>query len=301
MKDIFVRINQTRSVWQAIFIVCLMPLCLSSCSDTGEGDLNDVAYRTNIEKKIGLTFPKGSRWLGCHWEDAMEFSVMIGFQAPKVEVEGMFSPVKCNWRNDRRYMWDASWLSWFRPDSIKTFLSCETNYPDAYAFLSVLYDDSVSSESMTTVYLRWAESSVAVVPEVTTATISWRTDKPPIEKRIPLLVSFDECMWFEGQASNNTGRGLPAPEEYFVRGFIKITEPSARTLQVEYQWTPLTLDVATIDRPTTASIADGFFKGNSYLESKDFMREHTKRSAFSSGRIILNPDAMIVYFDLQNL
>jgi hypothetical protein len=31
------------------------------------------------------------------------------------------------------------------------------------------------------------------------ASVTWRTDKAPIEKRIPLSGSFEECIWQGGQ------------------------------------------------------------------------------------------------------
>jgi len=130
---------------------------------------------------------------------------------------------------------------------------------------------------------------------------SWRTDKAPIEKRIPLLVPFEECIWQGGQASNNSGRGLPAPEEYFVRGFIKIDEPISKALQAKYPWNSVSFDKTSIDKPSTSSPVDSFLAGGDYLESSDFMREQTKQSSSSNGRMIFSPTARVIYFDLQNL
>ena len=89
---------------------------------------------------------------------------------------------------------------------------------------------------------------------------------------------------------------LPAPEEYFI-----ISDETAKKIVTQYAWSPLTLNPLSIDKPTTPSIADSFFSANDFMESKDFMREHTKQSSFSKGRIILSPSTKIFYFDLQNL
>ena len=129
----------------------------------------------------------------------------------------------------------------------------------------------------------------------------WKTDKSPVEKRVPLLVPFEQCIWNAGQASNHSAGGLPAPEEFFIKGFVEVSDETAKKIVTQYTWSPLTLNPLSIDKPTTPSIADSFFSANDFMESKDFMREHTKQSSFSKGRIILSPSTKIFYFDLQNL
>ncbi len=132
---------------------------------------------------------------------------------------------------------------------------------------------------------------------------TWRTDKAPIEECIPLLVPFEECIWKGGQASDNSGGmiPLPAPEEYFVKGFIKIDDSTSKALREKYSWNAVKLEGTSIDKPATPGIADSFVSGGDYLESPDFMREHTRKSSFSNGRIILNPTTGVIYFDLQDL
>ncbi len=131
--------------------------------------------------------------------------------------------------------------------------------------------------------------------------IIWRTDKPPIEKRIPLLVPFEACIWHGGQSSNHSRGGLPAPEEYFIRGFVKIPNEATKHLLKDFNWNTTKFNISTINKPTTTSIADEFLSSKELLESEDFMRKHTKKSSFSNGRLILSPRSNVLYFDLANL
>jgi hypothetical protein len=131
--------------------------------------------------------------------------------------------------------------------------------------------------------------------------ITWRTDKPPVEKRIPLLVPFEACIWHSGKLTNNSGGWVPGLDEYFIRGFVKIPGETTKRLLKDFDWKKTQFDIAKIHKPTTASIADEFLNSKELLESESFMHKHQEKSSFSLGRIILNPQSNMLYFELANL
>jgi len=153
-------------------LVLLSILCLiSSCDRREEGHSDnggplgvedlDMSYpdiRSEIETQIGLTFPKDCIWVGCTSMSMHEQAYAIGFRAPKGEVENMFSPLKCEWSTSQQNVtFQAEWVKWLRPDLIKTFRSCITNYPiEGSDYLQVVYDNSVERDEETTVYIVWS-------------------------------------------------------------------------------------------------------------------------------------------------
>lgn len=131
--------------------------------------------------------------------------------------------------------------------------------------------------------------------------MAWRTDVVPVEKRIPLLIPIESCIWKTGQKTDYSGRGLPAPEEYYARGYIRISTSKKNQLLKGYEWQNVQVDLNQIDKPDFASLADEFFTSPDFKQSLNFMREHRKSSSFSEGEIILNSKTNTLYFDLFNL
>lgn len=131
--------------------------------------------------------------------------------------------------------------------------------------------------------------------------MTWRTDIAPVEKRIPLLIPIESCIWKTGQKTDYSGQGLPAPEEYYARGYIRISTNNKNRILKDYEWQNVQVNLNQIDKPDFASLADEFLTSQDFKQSVNFMRAHRKSSSFSEGKIILNSKTNILYFDLFNL
>ena len=146
-----------------ICILCAYFSVMASCSDTGADKMKDPAFRKKVEAKTGLIFPSSARYIGCESGQALgEFSIRLLMKAPKLEVESMFSKVPAKWSKTKRpiFLKDSQGPKWFKPDSISKFRAIETNYPKPKATLSVLIDDTQTTDSeYIEVYINWFEVS----------------------------------------------------------------------------------------------------------------------------------------------
>jgi len=135
----------------------------------------------------------------------------------------------------------------------------------------------------------------------TAATPVWRTDIDSIEERVPLLEPIESCVWQTALTTNYSSRGIPAPEEYYIRGFIQISENVKAQILESYEWQDVEIDVNGLNKPPFVSMYEEFIKVEEFKKSEDFMQEHTKKSPCSVGEIILNPKTNTVYFDLSSM
>ncbi|MCK5000536.1 MAG: hypothetical protein KAS23_13420 [Anaerohalosphaera sp.] len=132
------------------------------------------------------------------------------------------------------------------------------------------------------------------------AKIEWSTSGDVVKEKIPLLTLIDSCVFQNGKKTVH-GRGLPAPDEYFIRGYAKISNEQKDKLVKNYKWDNVVFDTSKLLVPDFPSIADDFLKSTSFKESSEFMRDHKKKSSFSVGLIVLDDASNILYFDLSNL
>jgi hypothetical protein len=131
----------------SIISLFVLVLFVSSCEDRGIGDMNDTTFRAEIEKKTGLKFPPSAEWIGCEWDEWMEYGIIIAFRAKKSEVDETFSVIREPWSKSTRYLWDNRGIKWYNPDSIKDFRSIEVFYPNPNNCLNVLMEDSATTDS----------------------------------------------------------------------------------------------------------------------------------------------------------
>ena len=143
--------------------------------------------------------------------------------------------------------------------------------------------------------------SCAGESKVGKAVTPWRSDKEPVEKRLPLLVPIESCLWRMAQATDYSRDIVPAPDEFYLRGYARVGDADASRLLKAYDWRPVVLDVSALDRPTSSSVVESFASSREFFESAQFMGEHMQKSAFPGGRVVFSPETRQFYFDLRSL
>ena len=131
----------------------------------------------------------------------------------------------------------------------------------------------------------------------------WRTDTEPVARRMPLISSIDLCIWRTGKATNYSGGrlSLPAPEEYYIEGFIQLTGSQVQTIQEKYKWKDAPVNIVEIPSPSPSDLRDKFAAGKKYSVSDEFMQEHAQRSSYPQCKFILNAESCVLYFYLQSI
>lgn len=109
---------------------------------------------------MGVKFPESVRWVGCRVDQWMDTSIYIRCEMPKREVAKLVPGKTLKWQSSGSQIHNsAASERWFTPDAITHYQYAEVrHHPVDNGFLSILYDDSVSGDAMTTVYLFWFDT-----------------------------------------------------------------------------------------------------------------------------------------------
>jgi hypothetical protein len=135
--------------------------------------------------------------------------------------------------------------------------------------------------------------------DVLTETNLWRSEIPPIEKRLPLIVPIESCIWQGGEIPSKGGRlSLPAPSEYFVLGYTKITDKVKNIILEKYDWQDVQITSYSLKRPADNVLVEEFLASNEFKVSFEFNKDHDKSCAYWVKIFIFSPESNIVYFDL---
>lgn len=94
---------------------------------------------------------------------------------------------------------------------------------------------------------------------------------------------------------------LPAPEEYYLEGFIQLADSQAQTIQEKYKWKDASVNIGEIPSPSPSDLRDKFTAGKKYSVSDEFMQEHSQKSSYPICKFILNAESRILYFYIQNI
>lgn len=126
----------------------------------------------------------------------------------------------------------------------------------------------------------------------------YRADREPLLKRFPFLGDFAACRWESGVAADNSGGLLPAPSSHYIRGFVRLKPEDEKALAAKYEWR----ESAEPGFPAAPPADSGFPPtSGKVLESPDLMSKLSSMSTYCIGRILLDPEADMLYFYLQEL
>lgn len=129
----------------------------------------------------------------------------------------------------------------------------------------------------------------------------WKTDASQLEKRLPLLAPIESCVW-KWDTTNYSGRGLPAPEDQRLYGYVRISNANKHRILQDYDWQSTQIDTTELTKPVSSSLADQFFSTQDFKQSDDLMRDHAEKvRLFRNGVIIFNPKTNVLYFDLYSI
>lgn len=145
-----------------IMIFCLLCLSCNRGEPSNKGKITDGKATFNvkpIESQLGVTFPESTKWLGYYVITGLDDRVCIKFSAPKDQVIAMLNQVHGHQTDSIRIINNIEHLEWYRPDSITNFMSVNAggnkkSGSNKKGFF-VLFDNGVSSSSMTTVYIEY--------------------------------------------------------------------------------------------------------------------------------------------------